>query len=219
MKIKQKVFNELSKTSQEDVVSIGYKCLKWIEQFGEGTACQATVSDYGRGIYNLQEVYAHANLLNSCFDENVIEMSNSIEHGTGMERRLTVDLIIKYKPKTQNTLKEFLKKVVSAPVAVNVSDSEKILELDVENQIIRCGDKECKFRQNGSKKNKRFEMVETIFKSRTPATKLGDNIQHISNEITDINTRVKRKLGVDKFIVNDNNSGYEVNKAYKTKKG
>jgi hypothetical protein len=217
MKIKYRVFKELSKSTQDDVVDFGYNCLKWIEQFGDDDTREARIHDYGRGVYNLHDVYSHANLLNKCFERDIIEMSNSPQAGTGMERRLTVDLILTYQKDTYKTLKDFLKKVTpSSKNEVNIVNVEKRITVDVENQTLWYGDKFCKFMQNGTKKNKRFEIVKMVIQKRTPAAKLGKNTQYVSNQVNDINDRLKKKFGIDEdYIVNENNSGYEVNRKYR----
>ncbi len=119
--------------------------------------------------------------------------------------------------------KEALKKLYTKCLVLSASVAEPMDRMRVtilrDTNEIKCskGSREysCIFRKTGGK-NKRFEYILKIAQgSKMAASKLNSNFQTLSKEIDEINNRIEIDLALTKrFIVNDKNSGYEINERY-----
>ncbi|MEI7810236.1 MAG: hypothetical protein WCI41_01615 [bacterium] len=95
------------------------------------------------------------------------------------------------------------------------------LKINRKDKTIARDSRICAFR-GGQSKNKRFEYIATLAKSKSEkigAKKLNPNttIQTLSGEVGKINERLKKDLDLrDDLIVNNNNSGYKINKDFYT---
>lgn len=217
MKIDYQKFNDCSPTTQQEVISFSKMLLSSIELFDLENKGKIRLHDFEQGNFDLPKMAGLWKILNRVIDNRVIEISHEPISGWGPRenRRLTVDLDIKYKPDTASVLKEFLKKVDKNVVG---RDASKIaLEINKEEKSVRnmVNNKTYAFRKSGGK-NKRFDYLVAIVNNskKVAGRKLSPDItaQALSGEIDKINENIKSSLDlVEKIIINDNNSGYGKN--------
>ena len=112
MKIDYKKFKDYSENTQQEIIDFSRDVLSWIEMFDKNDN-EITLFDFEKGDFDLQKIGGLWKNQNSILNNTITEISHDMIHGWGPDnnRRLTVDLVIKYKPDTVSVLKEFLKKV------------------------------------------------------------------------------------------------------------
>ena len=112
MKINYRKFEDYSENTQQEILDFSCDVLGWIEMFDKGDN-KITLFDFEKGEFDLQKIAGLWKNQNAVLDNAITEISHDMVHGWGPpnNRRLTVDLIVKYKPDTVLVLKEFIRKV------------------------------------------------------------------------------------------------------------
>lgn len=208
-------FEAYSKATQKALIEFAKELLGFVEIFDRDGRNQVTVRDYKKGDFDLPALHAVEKQLNALIDNRITDFSNSFVTGWGPEshRRLTTDLVIKYKPDTAATLTDFLANTDEqhesvGKITIFADDSNGLTLYRKANKAKKC------FFQSKGGTNARVKYLLKILKSvkPVPGAKLNTKPQLLSMEIASINKRVKASLGLNlNLIVNDGNTGYRSN--------
>lgn len=216
MEINYQKFKICSETTQKEIIGFSRMLLNSMELYDPRNQGKLCLYDFEKGNFDLQKIAGLWKILNEIIDNRIIEISHPIFGGWGPveNRRLTVDLKIKYKSDTKKFIKKFLDKV---DFGDDKNFSKIVLEINKKQKEVRnkLNNKIFSFRK-ATGENKRFNYLLTLIKN--PKKVSGMNLNSIvtpsslSGEIEEINTNLKNSLDLaEKVIINNNNSGYEIN--------
>lgn len=113
-------FDSYSATTKRELLAFCEEVASLIEMYGNESH-EFTIRDYGKGVFNLQQMKARMDRFNEQFSGNIISIDFSQPSGWGPpnNRRLTVDTTFSYKHGALEKMKHFLLSATESVSTVN----------------------------------------------------------------------------------------------------